>query len=101
MAVDCGRDVNVVEARLANAAAGFHRAAACDTPGGSMVIFRSHGRNPMAVGCGREVNVVDSAVRGCGRGFPPRGCVRHARREYGDIPQPWEESHGRCGDNGG
>ena len=52
MAVDCGRDVNVVEARLANAAAGFHRAAACDTPGGSMVIFRSHGRNPMAVGCG-------------------------------------------------
>ena len=49
----------------------------------------------MAVGCGREVNVVDSAVRGCGRGFPPRGCVRHARREHGNIPQPWEESHGR------
>ncbi len=49
----------------------------------------------MAVGCGREVNVVNAPVRESGRGFPPRGCVRHARREHGNIPQPWEESHGR------
>ena len=49
MAVDCGRDVNVVEARLANAAAGSHRAAVCDGHGARMVIFpqpweESHGR---------------------------------------------------------
>ena len=39
MAVGCGRYVNVVEARFANAAAGFHRAAVCDGRGGRMVIF--------------------------------------------------------------
>ena len=49
MAVGCGRDVNVVEARFANAAAGFHRVAVCDDRGGRMVIFpqpweEPHGR---------------------------------------------------------
>ena len=48
----------------------------------------------MAVDCGRDVNVVNAPVRECGRGFPPRGCVRRTWRENGNIPAaiegiPW------------